>query len=325
MFAIKTCAKLLPRFSFFAKIPALMPRLDSEIVLDARAKVNLSLEILGKRPDGYHDLRSVVMPISLTDTVSLYPAPSGGIGLSVTAEDWIRPDRLGPGAKNLAVRVARLMQERYEVQEGVFIRIHKRIPIGGGMGGGSADAAAVIHGLNRLWNLALSRAELALFGADLGCDIPSLVIGGAVIAEGRGERVRPLLDNPCEKDVAPMWLVVANPGTMCSTARIFGSWRADLTKPPEIIHNIRSHIQEGDVGAVANALYNGLEQTVFSICPEVAATAALLKEAGCLGVLLSGSGASVFGLVVSESHGESVSRALPAGLWHRIVQTCPVV
>ncbi|MDA3926296.1 MAG: 4-(cytidine 5'-diphospho)-2-C-methyl-D-erythritol kinase [Kiritimatiellae bacterium] len=297
---------------------------DNVIDLEAHAKVNLTLEILGKRPDGYHELRSVVMPISLADTVSLTPLPSEVI-LSLSSESWINRDRLGDDEDNLAVRVAHLMQARYKINRGVKIHIHKRIPIGGGMGGGSADAAAVINGLNKIWDLNLSLDELTSFGANLGSDIPSLVHGGVMIMEGRGERVKPLLDNGLDHDCASMWMVVANPGVMCSTAVIYKNWRADLTKPPKIINNIRPHIQKGDVRSVSDALYNGFEDGVFKCYPVVARVSHLLREAGCLGVLLSGSGASVFGLVENKAHGERVIQQLPADLWHMLVQTCPVV
>ncbi|MFO7937846.1 MAG: 4-(cytidine 5'-diphospho)-2-C-methyl-D-erythritol kinase [Kiritimatiellia bacterium] len=298
---------------------------EPEINLEAYAKVNLTLEIFGRRSDGYHDLRSILMPVSLTDTVSLSSAPVGEITLIVSAEKWIDMKRLGPVEKNLAVRVVRLMQQRYKLGRGVKIRIHKRIPIGGGMGGGSADAAAVIHGLNRLWGLDLTVEELSCLAADLGSDIPALILSAAAVAEGRGERVKPLFEEPLLCPVKHMWLVIANPGIMCSTERIFRNWRADLTNSPEIINNIRPHIQNGNVNAVADLLYNGLEETVFALCPQVADAAHMLKAAGCLGVLLSGSGASVFGMASSKSHAEAVSRRLPDGLWHRIVRTCPVV
>ena len=302
-----------------------MTKSDSVIVLEAHAKVNLTLEIMGKRPDDYHELRSIVMPISLSDSVSLSAAPVGEVNLSISTERWINVDRLGSNDSNLAVCVARLMQTRYNISSGVSIHIHKRIPIGGGMGGGSADAAAVIKGLNTLWKLNLSLPELTSFGADLGCDIPALVHGGVVVMEGRGERVKPLLDKGLHGSCEGMWLVVANPGSMCSTAVIFKNWRADLTKPPKIINNIRPHIQEGNVCAVSDALYNGLEDGVYALCPDIARTSLLLKEAGCLGVLLSGSGASVFGLVENKEHGERVIQQLPAELWNMLVQTCPVV
>lgn len=302
-----------------------MAKLGDVIVLEAYAKVNLTLEVLGKRTDGYHELRSVVMPISLTDTVTLTPALPGEIALTVTAESWVDTGRLGLPRDNLVVRVAHQMQRRYHTNQGVAIHIHKRIPIGGGMGGGSADAAAVIRGLNKLWDLSLPVTELAAFGADLGCDIPALVHGGAVVVEGRGEIVKPLMDSNLVNECRAMWMVIVNPGIMCSTAVIFRNWRADLTNPPKIINNIRPHIQNGDAGAISEILYNGLEGVVYSFFPEVAQASLVLKEAECLGVLLSGSGASVFGLVEDRAHGERVIQQLPNNLWRMLVQTCPVV
>ncbi|MDD2600017.1 MAG: 4-(cytidine 5'-diphospho)-2-C-methyl-D-erythritol kinase [Kiritimatiellae bacterium] len=302
-----------------------MAKLGDVIVLEAYAKVNLTLEVLGKRTDGYHELRSVVMPISLTDTVTLTAALPGEIALTVTAESWVDTGRLGLPRDNLVVRVAHLMQRRYHTNQGVAIHIHKRIPIGGGMGGGSADAAAVIRGLNKLWDLSLPVTELAAFGADLGCDIPALVHGGAVVVEGRGEIVKPLMDSNLVNECRAMWMVIVNPGIMCSTAVIFRNWRADLTNPPKIINNIRPHIQNGDAGAISEILYNGLEGVVYSFFPEVAQASLVLKEAECLGVLLSGSGASVFGLVEDRAHGERVIQQLPNNLWRMLVQTCPVV
>lgn len=302
-----------------------MTKSGDAITLEAYAKVNLTLEILGKRTDGYHELRSVVMPVSLTDTVTLAPAPRGEIALTVTAESWVDTARLGAPCDNLVVRVAHLMQQRYHTDQGVVLHIHKRIPIGGGMGGGSADAAAVIKGLNKLWNLNLPLAELTVFGAELGCDIPALVHGGVVVVEGRGELVKPLMDNALLDGCRSMWMVIVNPGIMCSTAVIFRNWRADLTNPPKIINNIRPHIQNGDAGAISEILYNGLEGVVYNYFPEVAHASLVLKEAECLGVLLSGSGASVFGLVKDRAHGERVIQQLPNNLWRMLVQTCPVV
>ncbi|MFA7172916.1 MAG: 4-(cytidine 5'-diphospho)-2-C-methyl-D-erythritol kinase [Kiritimatiellia bacterium] len=302
-----------------------MTKLGNLIVLEAYAKVNLTLEILGKRADGYHELRSVVMPVSLTDTVTLAPAAQGEIALTVSAENWVDTQRLGSPGDNLVVRVAHLMRRRYCTDQGVAIHIHKRIPIGGGMGGGSADAAAVIKGLNKLWNLNLPIEELTAFGADLGCDVPALVHGGVVVVEGRGEIVKPLMDKALLDGCRTMWMVIVNPGIMCSTAVIFRNWRADLTNPSKIINNIRPHIQNGDAGAVSEILYNGLEGVVYSFFPEVAYASLVLKEAECLGVLLSGSGASVFGLVKDRAHGERVIQQLPNNLWRMLVQTCPVV
>ncbi|MDR2849384.1 MAG: 4-(cytidine 5'-diphospho)-2-C-methyl-D-erythritol kinase [Verrucomicrobiota bacterium] len=301
-----------------------MFRAGSVITIEARAKINLTLEILGKRPDGYHELRSIVMPVSLSDTLSL-TSTYAQTAMTVTAGPGVDMSRIGAVDKNLAMRAARLLQARYRVNAGARIHIHKRIPIGGGLGGGSADAAGVITGLDRLWGLDRPRGELVDLGAELGSDVPALVHGGAVLMEGRGERVRGLFGEGPPAACGGFWLVVANPGIMCSTPEVFKKWRAGLTASPLLLHNMTSSIRTSDVAAAAAALHNGLQPAVYESYPGVAQAADRLREAGCLGVLLSGSGASVFGLARDEGHGQEISRRLGTGLWHVLAQTCPVV
>ena len=301
-----------------------MVRAGSVITLDTPAKINLTLEILGKRPDGYHELRSIVMPVSLTDTVSV-TSTYAQVALTLTVGPGVDAAKIGAADRNLAVRAARLMQERHRVNAGARIHIHKRIPIGGGLGGGSADAAGVILGLDRLWELGRSREELMALGSELGSDVPALIHGGAVLMEGRGERVRGLFGDPPPARCEGFWLVIANPGVMCPTPDVFKKWRGGLTASPSLLHNMTSSIRTSDVSAAADALYNGLQQGVFESYPEVAQTATRLQEAGCLGVLLSGSGASVFGLARNEEHGQEICRNLGSDVWHVLVRTCPVV
>ena len=294
------------------------------ITIEAPAKVNLTLEVLGKRPDGFHALRSVVMPVSLTDTVTL-TRTDALVALSVSAERGVSVAHIGPADRNLVVRAARLMQARYRVNAGARIHIHKRIPIGGGLGGGSADAAAVIRGLNSLWALGLPRGEMMELGAELGSDIPALVHGGAVLMEGRGEYVTGLFQGISSEDCKGFWLVIANPGVMCPTGEVFKRWKGGLTPGPQFLHNMLSFVRAGHVEAAADVLFNGLQEGVFECYPGVAQAAARLDAAGCLGVLLSGSGASVFGLVRGEAHGQEVLQRLGDGLWGVLVRTCPVV
>ena len=301
-----------------------MVRAGSVITLEARAKINLTLEVLGKRPDGYHELRSIVMPVSLSDTISL-TTTYAQTAMTITAGPGVDLRNIGAMDRNLVMRAARLMQARYSVNAGARIHIHKRIPIGGGMGGGSADAAGVIVGLDRLWELARPCDELMSLGAELGSDIPALIHGGAVLMEGRGERVRGLFEEPPEAARAGFWLVIANPGVMCSTPEVFKKWRGGLTASPLLLHNMASSIRTSDVLSAAAMLHNGLQAAVYESYPGVARTAGLLREAGCLGVLLSGSGASVFGLVRDERHGAEVSGKLGSAVWHVVAQTCPVV
>ena len=301
----------------------------------AYAKVNFTLEVLGVRPDGYHDLRSVVVPISLADEVTLEPADEVTLNLktlnTLKAED------------NLAVRAARLMQRVSGRNEGVEITLEKRIPVGGGLGGGSADAAAVLNGLNEMWGLGIPRKDLASLGAEIGSDVPALVLGGPVLMEGRGEQVteclvpsavvhgaelkrkdRRVSSSPSTKHQAPstFHLVLANPGVFCSTAEIFKAFASLLPNRPEILYNIRLAMQAGDDAAVARALQNDLEATATRLHPEIGAARRRLEEAGCLGVSMSGSGATVFGIVRDASEAECIARKLSEdGLWAVAVET----
>ena len=305
----------------------------------AYAKVNFTLEVLGVRPDGYHDLRSVVMPISLADDVMLEPADevtlkvAGCGGLGATA----LPD-IG-GEDNLAMRAARLMQRVSGKKDGVAITLEKRIPAGGGLGGGSADAAAVLNGLNEMWRLGMPKPELAALGAEIGSDVPALVLGGPVLMEGRGERVAECLvagaeelkcKNGCEsnapsaKHQAPstFHLVLANPGVFCSTPEIFKTFADHLPNRPEILYNMRLAMQAGDDAAVARALQNDLEATATRLHPEIGAARRRLEEAGCLGVSMSGSGATVFGIVRDAAEAGLVAKKLSKdGLWSVAVET----
>ena len=309
----------------------------------AYAKVNFTLEVLGVRTDGYHDLRSVVVPISLADEVTLEPADEvtlevvGCGGRGATALPDIGVD------DNLAMRAARLMQRVGGRKEGVSITLEKRIPVGGGLGGGSADAAAVLNGLNEMWGLGIPKPELAILGAEIGSDVPALVLGGPVLMEGRGERVTECLvpgavvhgaelkrkdghvsNAPSTKHQAPstFHLVLANPGAFCSTAEIFKAFAPHLPNRPEILYNIRLAMQAGDDAAVALALQNDLEATATRLHPEIGAARRRLEEAGCLGVSMSGSGATVFGIVRGASEAECVARKLSEdGLWAVAVET----
>lgn len=228
----------------------------------AHAKANLSLQVLGTRPDGYHDLRSVVVPIPLADDVALFPASDGAI--SVSGCPGVPPDR------NLAFRAACLLRRRFGRPDGVAISIAKRIPMGAGLGGGSADAAAVLNALNEVWGLNLPRQELAALGAEIGSDVPALVLGGPVLMEGRGERVSPLPQSAMP-DFSRFVLRV--PPVFSSTPDVFREFR------PE----------DRGLGL------NDLQPAACRLHPEIAAAIGELVSEGCRGVMMSGSGSAVFG------------------------------
>jgi len=240
---------------------------------EAHAKINLTLAVLGERPDGYHDLRSIVLPIPLHDTVTLEPASE--ISLVCQAAPGAAPlptalATLAP-ARNLAYRAAEALRRATGCMRGVRITLVKRIPAGAGLGGGSADAAAVLNGLNQLWELHLPKARLCEIAAEVGSDVPALVWGGPVLMEGRGERVTPLgADHPLP-DMAR--LVLRVPPVFVSTPEVFRAFR------PE------------DRGQGAN----DLQPAACRLHPEIGAALAALRAEGCEGVTMSGSGAAVFG------------------------------
>ncbi|MBL7077772.1 MAG: 4-(cytidine 5'-diphospho)-2-C-methyl-D-erythritol kinase [Kiritimatiellae bacterium] len=302
--------------------------MDKEsLELAAHAKINLYLEVLGKRENGYHDLRSVVVPVSLHDTIILEPAD--------TIETVFDEVDLPPGGctclpdsdSNLTTRAARALKEATGYPGGVRIRISKRIPLGGGLGGGSADAAAVLRGLVDLWGITLPHDELMALGASLGCDIPALLHGGAVLMEGVGERVSSFeLGYPDTPD-GKWWLVIANPGFCVATADVYARHDLSLTSEAPLYINAVSALEEGDLFSAGQGLFNSLQATVVRKYPLVGMVVDQLDQAGALGALMSGSGASVFGLARDEAHAESmaatVKQELDGTVWTQVVTLLP--
>ena len=289
------------------------------MIVKANAKVNVTLEVLGKRSDGYHDLRSVVVPVSLADEIELVPAEKTVLEIA-DEKGFLRGVDCG-GEKNLAVKAVRLMQQTFGIEEEVSLKIVKNIPCGGGLGGGSADAAAVMNALNSLWKIGAPKSDLATLGAKLGSDIPALVLGGMVLMEGRGERVSSLLEG-CGNSFA---LVLSNPGIFCSTPEIFGSFEKGLSNEGDILYNMISSIASGDFKQVASALNNDLARTAYARYPEIAESAQRLKDAGCEGVSMSGSGATVFGIVRDEAQARETMERAASSNWIEFARTCPVV
>ncbi len=244
--------------------------------LAAHAKVNLTLEVLGTRPDGYHELRSVVTTIPLHDDVELLDAAAGEMTVEMEG-DGVEAPRV-PCEENLAVRAARVLAAAAGVSRGVRIRIVKHIPAGAGLGGGSADAAAVLNGLNEMWGLELPKERLCEIGAEVGSDVPALVLGGVVLMEGRGERVTPLVQRagrPLSQSVGPFEdrFVLRIPPINASTARVYAEFRAD------------------DCGKFRN----DLQPAACRVYPAIAETIAEMEAEGLEYVQMTGSGSAVFG------------------------------
>lgn len=296
--------------------------------LAAPAKINLFLEILGKRDDGYHDLRTILVPLSLADEIEIERREGEGIETVMQMDEIpaVVGIEMAGSEDNLATRAARLLQEATGCRAGARIHIRKRIPVGGGLGGGSSDAAAVLCGLNRLWGTGLSRDRLLELGARLGSDVPALLYGGAVVAEGRGERVRPAV-RPEEAARSRWWGVVVHPGFGISTADMYRRYRPPLTNGSAFYHTLLIALATGDVHRAGRSLFNGLEETVFAKYPFLRLVVEGLRDEGALGAMVSGSGSSVFALAADEAHARRLQQRLAerveADCWSRLVKTMP--
>jgi 4-diphosphocytidyl-2-C-methyl-D-erythritol kinase len=248
----------------------------------APAKVNLYLEVLARRPDGYHEINTLMVAVSLFDTLEFRDDPTGNISLACDHPI------LGVGPDNLVLRGARLLKQRLGSNRGARIKLAKRIPLGGGLAGGSSDAAATLEGLNDLWQTGLSKQELAGLSAELGSDVAFFFETPAAWCTGRGERVA----NVELKRV--LWFVLACPPFGVSTAEAYKRVQipAKSSSGAEILEALRSDVTE-DIGA---AMHNRLQPTVLAMYPELAALSKRVQELKPAGHLLSGSGSTWFAL-----------------------------
>ncbi len=268
-----------------------------KLVVRAPAKVNLYLEVLGKRPDGYHDIATLMVAVSLYDTLEFRPEPSGAVTLTCAHPD------LSTGPDNLVSRAAVLLRRRYPGPQGARIRLRKRIPLAAGLAGGSTDAAATLAGLNRLWQLNLAAPELMALAAELGSDVPFFLAGSpAAWCTGRGEKVEPLALGKT------LWLVLVCPEVGLATAEVYR--RVIVPKVPHTGDAIRRAVEDGDVTAIGRQLHNRLEPAARQLCPDLADLRRRLEQTGPAGQLMSGSGSSHFALCRSRREAQRIAREL---------------
>ncbi|MCZ8517541.1 4-(cytidine 5'-diphospho)-2-C-methyl-D-erythritol kinase [Paenibacillus filicis] len=255
----------------------------------APAKINLSLDVLYKREDGYHEVEMVMTMVDLADRIEMQELPRDTIIISSQA-GYIPLDE-----KNLAFQAARLIKERYDVKKGVYIHLDKKIPVAAGLAGGSSDAAATLRGLNRLWGLGIPDSELLRLGAELGSDVPFCVTGGTAIARGRGEKLEPIEAPP------QCWVVLAKPPINVSTSEIYGKLNAKAIKRHPSTERIHEAIRGKKFDMLCSELGNVLEEVTLDLYPEVRQLKECMLKLGADGVLMSGSGPTVFGLVSKEA------------------------
>lgn len=257
------------------------------LYVKAPAKINLTLDVLSKRSDGYHEVEMVMTTVDLADRIGLEPREDGAIVIH-SANNFIPDDQ-----RNLAYQAAKLLKDTYNIRSGVSITIDKQIPIAAGLAGGSSDAAATLKGLNELWHLQLSLDEIAELGAKIGSDVPYCVYGGTAIARGRGEKIEHISTPPS------CWVVLAKPTIGVSTAAVYGGLKLeDVTHPNT--KNMVEAIAEGDYEKMCNNLGNVLESVTMALHPEVLSIKEQMNRFGADAVLMSGSGPTVFGLVSNE-------------------------
>jgi len=246
------------------------------------------LEILGRRPDGYHELRTLLVAVGLWDSLEVRVAPPGVLDLSIDP-----PGALPAGSENLVVRAAKLLKQRFGVSQGAAMRLRKVIPVGGGLGGGSSDAAGALAALSRLWGLGCGRRELAELASGLGSDVPFFLFGGACWAVGRGTDLVPIVD-------PPGWWLVLDPGAeRVATAAVYGRLAAPPLGTVSSGRPVSRWIPENG-WEWCDVFRNDLYEAAVAVSPSVARRLEILRALAPLHALLSGSGGTVYGVFPDE-------------------------
>lgn len=267
------------------------------LTLKAPAKINLTLDVLAKRPDGFHEIEMVMTTVDLADRVTLTLLDSNQIMIDCPIA-YVPLDE-----RNHAYQAAKVVKEKFGITQGVHIFIEKNIPIAAGLAGGSSDAAATIKGLNQLWNLNMTIEEMADLGAKVGSDVSFCVYGGTAVARGRGEKIEPISPPPS------CWVILAKPPIGVSTADVYGALSVPnlgAGKTKEMVQAINNK----DFLKVCECLSNDLESVTLQLHPEVKRIKERMERSGADGVLMSGSGPTVFALIEKESKANRIYNGL---------------
>jgi 4-diphosphocytidyl-2-C-methyl-D-erythritol kinase len=286
-------------------------RLATGVIVRAPAKLNLFFEVLAKRSDGFHEVETLMAPISLYDTLVATPAADGrlsvacrwaapGDGASLDATHGALPDE----KSNLAYRAVELLRMRANCTQGLHIELWKRIPSAAGLGGGSSDAAAALLAANAMWNLGMSRAALAEMAAELGSDVPFFLFAGAAVCRGRGERVEPVATK------GRLDFVVVRPPEGLSTAEVYR--RCRVVERPRRVEPLLSALESGDRRLLRQAMHNRLEEAAAPLSAWVGRLQRELAAADCLAARQSGSGSAYFGVCHHARHARRVAHKLSA-------------
>lgn len=258
------------------------------IELKALGKINLGLDVLGRRENGYHDVRMVMQTLYLYDNVTLIKKEEPGI--EIESNLYFLPKDSG----NIAWKAANLLMEEFNIPGGIKIILNKYIPVAAGMAGGSSNAAAVLYGMNKMYKLGLSQQELMDRGVKLGADVPYCIMRGTVLAEGIGEILSPLPPMPkCQ-------ILIAKPLVSVSTKAIYEAIDSKEIEDHPDIDGIIEGLKKQDLNKIASSMGNVLEKVTIDMHPEIAQIKNCMLENGALGAMMSGSGPTVFGIFRSR-------------------------
>jgi 4-diphosphocytidyl-2-C-methyl-D-erythritol kinase len=272
-----------------------------EMRLRALAKINLGLDVLRRRDDGYHEVRMIMQTLKMYDKITIRKMKEPGIQLKSNL--FYVPEN----ESNLAYRAAKMLADEFQLAQGIFIDLQKFIPVAAGMAGGSSDAAAVLYGVNRMFQLNLSKRQLMERGVKIGADVPYCIMRGTVLAEGIGEKLTPLPPMPSCK------VVVAKPQISVSTKFVYENLKLGEVAAHPDIDILLAGIREGDLHKVAANMGNVLETVTIPHYPVIAQIREEMMRLGALNAMMSGSGPTVFGLFDDDELAEQAYSELREG------------
>lgn len=280
------------------------------ITRKAYAKINLGLDVIRKRPDGYHEVKMIMQTVDIWDLLTFRKISNPGIFLSVDQQE------IPAGPDNLVYKAAEMIMQKYHINSGVEITLEKHIPVAAGMAGGSTDAAAVFHGLNQLFDLGMSLEQMQGMGVKIGADVPYCIMGGTALSEGIGEVLTALAPPPA------CTLLVAKPDISVSTKFVYENLHADkLTKHPDIDGMIGA-IREGNLAGITERMENVLETVTVKAYPVIRQIKKAMLDKGAENALMSGSGPTVFGIFKEDRTGkEALEEIKKQGLASQVFVT----
>jgi 4-(cytidine 5'-diphospho)-2-C-methyl-D-erythritol kinase len=280
--------------------------------LQAFAKINLGLDVLGKREDGYHEVRMIMQTIRMYDQLDMRKSVEPGIHLT-TNKKYIPVDE-----NNLVWRAAKLMMDTCGIMEGVSIHLHKVIPVAAGMAGGSSDAAATLVGMNRLFHCGLSKEKLMELGVQIGADVPYCVLRGTALAEGIGEKLTVLPPMP------DCWILIGKPGISVSTKYVYTTLDLNTDTVHPDIDGMKKALEDGNLYGITERMGNVLQDVTIPAYPEVERIKEQMKALGAVNAMMSGSGPTVFGIFDNEEKAQKACQKLrESGSCQQVFLTVP--